>query len=297
MTTQELKKGVDMLYDMEVNHYLMTRAIQSLDREIHSLANRRPILSPQKREYKNRLSDFIVPACFASILFFTFFGVVSCVTSSGYANVLLYAILGVFLGVIGGLLLFAVDHIIDKHRIEKEYRNADDIFMGKLAGDIVRIERETEQKRHLLKQRAILKERLDKSKAIAMTMYAKMGIDREYRHMIAIGYMNEFLRLGIANRLGGADGLYYLVRKEIKMDVMQSTMIEISEKLDMLVDQQRELHRDLLQINRKCDNMVDMTVKAARSAGAIAENTAVTAYNTERIQRELEFQNFMLLLS
>ena len=106
--------------------------------------------------------------------------------------------------------------------------------------------------------------------------------------------MNEFLRLGIATKLEGADGLYYLIRKELRMDQMQYTMNEISSKLDTLIDKTHELHSDLLNINSKCDKLVNATIRAASSAESAAVNSAITAYNSERIAKEQEYQNMLI---
>lgn len=40
-----------------------------------------------------------------------------------------------------------------------------------------------------------------------------------------------------------------------------------------------------------------MTLDTVRNTESIVCNTALTAYNTERIQKELEYQNFMMLYS
>ena len=110
--------------------------------------------------------------------------------------------------------------------------------------------------------------------------------------------MNEFARLGISRHLEGADGLYYLVRNELRFDQMNATLNDIAYSLDSIVDRQRELYAEVTSMNRRCDKMISLTLQNAknteRSLNRIAENTSIAAYNSERISQELAFQNFML---
>ena len=305
MTGAELKKGISMLYDMETNHYLMARAIQQLDREASRLAVKRGFGRAKRKECSYSIIDFLIFLGAAGVIIGGIIGIIwQWNLTSGFFDKILGVFAGGIVGILAGggiglgagVVCYIVYLIIAGKQIEDAYEaECTEVRNLEIADE--RCKRELVQKRHLLRQRDILQERLNKSKAIAATMYTKMGIDREYRHIIAVGYMNEFLRLGISDKLGGADGLYYLVRKEIQWDALQSSLLDIAEKLDTLVDRQRDLHRDLLQMNQKCDRMIDQTVKTLKRADAIADNTYITAYNTERIHRELEFQNFMLLLS
>lgn len=127
--------------------------------------------------------------------------------------------------------------------------------------------------------------------------YNKVGIDSRYRNLVAIGYMNEFVSLGISNRLEGTDGLNYLIRQELRQDQLQMSLEEISKKLDTIIDNQRMIYSQLQEMNRKSDTIVNgikkLSDKVAESQQTIIENTALTAYYAERTAKKAEFQSFM----
>lgn len=124
--------------------------------------------------------------------------------------------------------------------------------------------------------------------------YNEIGIDKDYRYLIPIGYMNEFLRLGIATKLTGVDGLYYLVREELRMDQMQASLDEISDKLDQIIDNQHRLHEQLVSMNEKCEQMIQIELYNSKNLDKVIRNTGVIAYNSERARRELEYQSFLM---
>lgn len=129
-----------------------------------------------------------------------------------------------------------------------------------------------------------------------------MGLDNKYRNIVPIGYMEEFIRLGISDHLEGVDGLYYLIRRELRDDQLNYTLNEISNKLNILIDSNHQLYSEINIMNNKCDAIVAQTAKTAqicannsKQLSQIASNTEVTAYNSQRIAAEAEFTNYMLI--
>ncbi|MBQ7574619.1 MAG: hypothetical protein IJT23_10220 [Clostridia bacterium] len=105
-------------------------------------------------------------------------------------------------------------------------------------------------------------------------------------------FAHEFIRLGISRQLEGAQGLYYLIRKELRMDQMQRSLDDISRKLDEIIDNQREIYGEIVKMNNKCENMIQATLKMSKNLNNIEQNTAISAYNSERILKEEEYQTF-----
>ena len=125
-----------------------------------------------------------------------------------------------------------------------------------------------------------------------------VGIDEKYRNIVPIGYMNEFLRLGIAARLEGADGLYYLIMKELRWEQLQLSLEDLSTKLETVIDNQKSIYYELSDINCRCSEMVqlayqqaDMAARRQQTLENIERNTACAAYNTERAAKEATYQN------
>ena len=141
-------------------------------------------------------------------------------------------------------------------------------------------------------------------------LYDAVGIDKDFRKLIPIGYMNDFARLGIATKLEGVDGLYYLVLQELRADCFQCTLNDISSKLDTLIDKQSMLYRAVVHIGAKVDSLAEsieretmMVMNQIKSLDNVSEqlknsnelskrildNSKVNAYNSDRITKELEY--------
>ena len=151
------------------------------------------------------------------------------------------------------------------------------------------------QKSKLLKEREMLLLRLYEAKRHLDNFYDTMAIDYDFRGLIAVGYMNKFIKLGISTKLTGADGLYYLIMQELDKAIIKLSLIEISNKLDTVISNQNRLYDELYYINSKCDQMIESTIKQISRLDDIERNTELTNYCAGRIEKELEFQNFMLL--
>ena len=155
----------------------------------------------------------------------------------------------------------------------------------------------------MVSQRNKLSARLKEAEEKLSSFYKIVEIDKRFCNLISMGYMNEFIHLGVSSKLDGTDGLYYLIMKELRMDQIQSTLDDISNKLDYLIDQQHGIYSELLEVNKKCDTMIDSVVRAADSVSnsnkkitEIANSTEIAAYNSERLSRELEYQNYLMLV-
>ena len=300
ITPESLKGGIGALYDMELNNYMMDRAISSLNYRINRLGREGNIEIPEKES----VSFFSIDLGFGDMNLF------KVISSGALGGVIIGALIAVFqnkpgrfwpnigmgiwVGPIVALLLFFAIKAVQVAVNNKKHDGQMVDFMAKAQLDAQRVERENREKNILINKKAALEKRRKEAVDKTVKFYNAVGIDNNYRNIVPIGYMNEFLRLGIATKLEGADGLYYLIRKELRMDQMQYTMNEISSKLDTLIDKTHELHSDLLNINSKCDKLVNATIRAASYAESAATNSAITAYNSGRIAKEQEYQNMLI---
>lgn len=158
-----------------------------------------------------------------------------------------------------------------------------------------------------------LTNKLAQSVSLLNEMYNAVGIDHDYRNIVPVAYMNEFVRLGIATKLEGADGLYYLVRKELQTETMNQKLDVIVAKMDTIIDKQHALYSELVSMNFKCDNMISASISQTDAILAqnnainqqnnlisdqnmliskVQNDTAVAAYNSERMAREQEYMNY-----
>lgn len=320
MEEKDFKKGISILYDMELNNYLMTRSIQRLDYQIAKLGKKRTIEKPEQK-YDNRLAiETVDPSVKRGFFIGGIIGVISgfiwgmswtnsplaffcgCIGAAilGIVFCMIGAVIGLIIGWIKGNIEIADNNI----ELEEEYNLVNGIYEVRVQLDNERVERELDEKSVLLAQKEALLLRRKESRTKLEIFYEKMGIDTNYRGLMPIAYMYEFIRLNISKKLEGADGLYYLVSRELKADKMYLKLEEISIKLDTVVDNQHKLYSKLTELNERCEELIENTCIAAQIAAEnnsllqeAVENTSIAAYNSERIAIENEYQSFLLTLS
>ena len=151
----------------------------------------------------------------------------------------------------------------------------------------------------LAKEYNLLQAKLQESNTQLQKFYNIAGIDQTYRNIYPIGYMYELTRLGISNKLNGTDGLYYLVRQELRYDAFHYQLQEISNKLDVIIDQNKAIYSELKAINSKCDTLIEQSIRQMnqtdlmnRSIDEIAKNSSIAAYNSDRCSKELEYARY-----
>lgn len=297
---KDLSKAIEILYDMELNNYLMKRTIVKLNYTIDDLCHGVIYEKPVRRRPSCSKYDGVgVVALVAGIIGFIIGAVAGFFSiAAGISCWIGFPIVGAIIGAIKS----SSDYKKDQEEIEREYEYALKEYEKCVQNEELKMKREGEIKSVLLTQREGLEYRFKDASIKLNKFYDRVGIDSSYRNIVPIGYMNEFIRLGIATKLQGADGLYYLIRKELRADELQHSLDEISNKLDVIINNQREIYSELLRMNNKCDNMISALYKSINIAEknnrlnqTIAENTSITAYESERIAQEERFQSFMLL--
>ena len=301
----KLREGISILYDMELNKYLVQRAINQLNAKIASLGHTKRFYKPSIRESDFDIWEFIwVFAGISAVIFAVIGSIYGFFSSgSGFFNKLFGIIAGpIIIGPIGGIVGFIIGSVTafiisrrDKASREAELAEENETYNKNLAADKRRVDAELKQKKKLSDERDALLTAMHSMDIKIDEFYDCMEIDGKFRNIVSIGYMHEFVRLGISNKLDGTDGLYYLILQELRMDQMQYTLDEICSKLDKIIDHQHALYNDLQKMNKKCDSLISTAIKQASAAEKTAQNSAIAAYNSERAARELEFQNFMLL--
>ena len=316
MEKNHLQEGISILYDMEKNNYLMTRAISKLDREIATLCKQRYIEPPKPKQLKESIIDRgfsfafpfgVVGAIIGGILglFSVFKQDFEVIIFAGIFILAVYivigAVIGFGVGLVTGGAIGSIKKGKEKEAAIKEYNIEKENYKRSLNNENIRIAQESKRRDILLYQKSKLIEKRNESKKLLASFYDIVGIDMKFRNLIPIGYMYDFMRLGIASEFGGVDGLYYLTRRDLREDQMNATLETIVNKLDIIIDNLNEIKYELEDINRKCDSILYETIKMCNSISRgnsvlneIKNNTEVLAYYNERNNRELEYQNFMM---
>lgn len=301
MTEANLKKTISILYDMELNNYYMTQAISQLAVNINSLGKSNRIAKPEKESagspFFYAVGGFIfgaISVIYGIIEFIKNFRLLYLITI--IPTLIIYFAIGAAIGAAIGFVIDLFGMASEKRRANARYDSALVKYEKALADDKKRVEREKVNSNKLYHEYLVLKERKSEAERQLQNFYIQAGIDSRFRNIVAMGYMNEFINLGISRKLEGADGLYYLIMQELRWDQMQYTLEEISSKLDAVIDNQRLIHSDLKKMNRESKYMIDRVVRGVNNLNSnVNDLKAIEQYNGDRIARELEFQNFMLI--
>lgn len=288
----DLKQRISILYDMELNNYYMQQGIDRLEHNISKLGYRKIFDIPYKDEAKTRENSCGMISCSTTFFLLTFLFLLL----NNWGG----AVVG---GIIALLLVVCIVYIISysnkQKDVETNYMNECQNYNNLVKLDNHRVEQELKQKENLILQRDALLDKKIKSEELLLNFYNTMDIDRDFRYLIAVGYMNEFLQLGIATKLEGVDGLYYLIKRELRLDQFQYNLNEISTKFDTVIDQNSRIYGELCNINLSCMQMVQAVKQQAEEIARNNDlqqqaivNLEISAYNQERINRELEYRRF-----
>lgn len=309
----ELMEKVHMLYDLELNIYLMTRAISLLDKKIQQLCVPQKIPVPKKREVDRdwfALSSMFAPlgailgaivglfvGCSSASLDHPILSLWGCLGGS-----IVFGVVGCVLAVIAGFIISIIAYHKQQKKEEAIFQEAQKRYSNQVVQDKKRVEKESKQRWMLLEDKNKLVSKRKESKKLLTVFYNIIGIDDDFRSLICMGYMYDYLRLGIATSLEGTHGLYKQVLDRLGHEKILEALGDISDKLDILISQNDRIYHELRSINDKCDNMITATERAIKigvqngeTLQKIQDNTQVSAYNQERLRIEYEYNTLFNL--
>ena len=299
----KLKNGISSLYELELNNYFMERTIHTLDEKIPKLGIPQQLIPPKKEEAvpQETYGCFLYP-----FMMFLGWSIGAYIGSSidCYDDTFYLRIIGI---IVGGVAAFVINRFLKNKAVkeseeeaELKYKKENGLYLRKVESENKRLEREEKMKEELIKERNILKSRCYESKGFMTEIYNEVGIDSKFRTLTIMGYMEEYIRLGISDHLGGVDGLYLLIQNRVRDEIAQATWNDISNKLSSLVDLHEDIRYELNQMNRKSDEMINLMERSVEQSARsneineeIRENSAATAYNIERMRREEEIRDML----
>lgn len=301
----DLKASISALYELELNNYLMERTIHTLDEKIPKLGIPQQLIPPKKE-----VNKYERDGCVLTILGFLFaflgwgIGVIIGALVGSADGMMAGGLLGILLG----LVACAILNTLWEKRVNKEveaetelkYKKEYGLYLRKVESENKRLERENTKKEELINERNLLIQRRDSSKSFMTEMYNATGIDSKFRTLVRIGYMEEYARLGVADKLGGRDGLYLLVEEKIDREILKIQLSDIINNLNNLVGLHEDIRYELNQMNRKSDEMISLMERSVAESDRsneineeIRENSAAAAYNIERMRREEEIRDML----
>lgn len=322
MNDKDLIEHVSMLADMEDNIYLK----KNLLAELKKLSNgyglpsniSKPSL-PVLRIYSDR--DDI--GC-GGVITFVIIGALLCFWGIKLlASPSLLAFLpGICLTLSGGCIVLVAlvmtpnafkgkqqeKEAASQYKIDmKNYDEAMIQYEQDLLDDKARVTREIIAKKFIESEIESVERRLSESQKRLQEMYNFGVVYPKYRNLVMINSICEYLKSGRCNSLDGPDGAYNILENEMRLDRIILQLDQVIERLDQIRMNQyllysaiqtanntaREIIQSIKEIATKIDSLTIKDYDYTEQIQAIQATSSLTAYNIERVNKELHYMNRM----
>lgn len=217
-----------------------------------------------------------------------------------------------------------------------EYQKKLDAYHSAIAEDIRRVTLENIKKDVLEAELSQMRTQNAESKEVLQKIYGKNIIFPKYRTMVMVCSLYEYVCSGRCDTLEGHEGAYNILEMEIRLDKIVTQLDRVISMLDkiqqsqymvysaiqsanhqsakilestyqmanqlqalqasnqqMLGDIQADMQKGILAAERQSVSMTQMT----RQLSALQASSALTAYQSERTQKELHYMNRINYLS
>ena len=301
MEEKQLGEALNALYDMEKANYQTSRMIRSIKARCDKLRIPKKFETIDTVFWTSRLQDDYYDKAFgwglgiiAAIFFILLWnylddafninphGLAACAYL--FVGFTVVGILTMGVAFLGGVLGEKVDHALYEKQIEalkqawiKQKQVEIEKQRRAIESDKKRLAYEEIVYRELKEEEGQLSELLRKDEEAVLRMYNAVGIGNDYRKLIPMRYMSDYFNLGISRHLDGTDGLYFLVRKELRADQFNASLQEISNKLDTLINKQSDIYRELCDMNRNCQELITNLIEHAECVASVATTAASDA--------------------
>lgn len=320
MSEKELGEALNAIYELEKERYQTMRLNEELTVKAGRYAIPKKIapvpgFHPQKAEgfgFAALLAVF--GGVFGAISFYLFLKALDepdlpaiLIVLFSFAGWVLWTAVCAFgMGWLGGW----VDSHLYKKTVKKERQAWEhevaprvEAYQAAVAEDEGRVLREKVIVAGINEEQCRLRELERKESETLNELYEKSGIGEDYRKLIPMRYMANFFNLGIARKLEGTDGLYYLVRQELRADQFNASLKEISAKMDTIIGRQSEIYRELRAIEAQNGDIVRelengfSTVSSSVSASARSVGKSVESSVSRYVGTCIDRQSGMLYLT
>lgn len=329
MTKKELREYLGIVVDMEKNIFLQKDLINHFDRELAKLKIPETFVEPDQPIYKAQEQPNLILSAIYIIL-----GCVGLFFVAGIAAILIENFLAALFNndfeqydwlMISALIVPIVWALIKIRNIKAKFeqkRLADDEYMQKLyqyQQEMADIEAKQQQdaEQRSIKTALIQKERveaeimLDASTQRLQKIYDKNIIFPKYRNLVMTCSIYEYICAGRCDNLEGHEGAYNILELEIRLDRIITELNRIVDHLSAIQKNQYTLYSAIQDSNRRSAQLLDSSERMASSLegfhGEVVElnkriasmqkASELTAYCSERTQKELAYMNRMNYLS
>lgn len=123
-------------------------------------------------------------------------------------------------------------------------------------------------------------------------LYAKNLLPAIYRNFIAVSTMYGYLETRRCTTVEGHGGIYDTYERDMQVNRIITKLDEISEKLDVIRENQHDLYMAIQRGNEVADGIYKETVRIANSNERTAKNTAIIAAHQRQIEDHLAYERY-----
>lgn len=312
MTAEEIKKYLSAVFETELNIYVQENALIRMKNTYKALGNKKAIRKPAQRVSNTDVFGImwfvgVVVGIIAAIIGAVYeFKTTSGIIAPVFEAVLGFVIYGI-MGVIGGgLTLGSIIALSakksDQNKLDEQYKLDLAKYNQNIINDNNRVNKELIQKKALNNEIARMTSMLNQSKNNLREMYSYNVLNGDYQNIYAVSSIYGYFEKGRTrsltfNEATGDQGAYNIYENEIRMNLIIRNTEEIMTKLDTVINNQYELANGLRsaqgKINSLCSDIGNFIYDTNRKLNEIEYCQSITAYNSEKTARELEFMNWM----
>ena len=290
MSTNELKKYLKRVYELEKSLYMQSCVYNTISQRIQRL---RTSINVNYKQYDIDTRDgwvgFVVIPLGVIIG-----GLIGCFYQGFHSGILLSIGRGILAGVIIAVAIVVIQYACRSVIYKEKCDEIDRINQSRYNEACELQNRQYKQANGLQNQLSKMKEKYWETKDILDTYYSKNIIYFKYRNLIAISSIFEYIDSGRCVCLEGYEGAYNIFESELRMNLIVTRLDEISSKLDRIIDNQRLLYEAVLESNNQV-NKLNNNIK--KSIGTIEKNVEISNYYNRISAQNTEFIKWISLLN
>lgn len=159
------------------------------------------------------------------------------------------------------------------------------VYKKEVLADKERVSKEKEMIVKLRQEQNIVSEQIQNTSMLLENLYSLDIIFPTYRHMVAILTILEYFESGRCSQLTGGHGAYDTYSTEEKQNKIIGKLDVVINMLDDIRYNQSMLYESIQEANDTANRIYAQSERIIETNGKIAENTALTAYNTDIIRQ------------
>lgn len=318
MNTNDLKKYVKKVLDLESSIYMQKEAISNLEANVDILLETE--FKPTQRLYKYNLYE-MPKISLDSIVFFAVYmlslfvgfasGVVgryiyeeSAVLINDFGTEVKTGILvGIIVGIVG-CIIYYVYKVIEFKRLCKQTKADNTKIMkdtDEINNQIVaynnQVENENyerklkieEELNYLNNQINCIKEVKKQTENTLAQFYEKNIIYPKYRDLIAVASFNDYLMSGVCSELEGHEGCYNKYDIEIRLNTIIYKIDEVLDNLDKIEKNQHSLYIEMKNCSSKLENIMEGMSSVVNEIENLRDQNAMAIETQKNSNAVLEF--------